>query len=136
MRDGWAAALALVAILAVTGPVPTLDVKHTPIAWLGATGWGLLVFWGVRRFPLPPIRSVVVLVGIAVSVAVALVALVVVLWIGPSRAAGLIGIRVATAALIVAVIVLVSVAAVALSTRATIRKPGRSALVIAAVARC
>jgi hypothetical protein len=134
MRDGWATALALVVILAATGPVRTLDVAHTPIAWLGATGWGLVVFWGVRRLPPLPMRSLVLLAGIVVGVAVAIVALVVVLGIGSSRVASLIGIRGATAGLIVALLVLVSAAAVALSTRATIRAPGMSVLVIAVVA--
>ena len=133
MRDGWAAALVLVVILAATGPVPTLDVAHTPIAWLGATGWGLVVFWGVRRLPPLPMRSLALLAGIVVGV-VAIVALVVVLGIGSSRVASLIGIRAATAGLIVAVLVVVSAAAVALSTRASIRAPGMSVLVVAVVA--
>ena len=133
MRDGWIAALALVLILAATGPVPTLDVAHTPIAWLGATGWGLAIFWGVRRLPPLPTRSLVLLAGV-VGVVLAIGALFVVLGIGPSRVASLVAIRAKTAALIVAVLVVVATAAVALSRRATIRTPGMSVLVLAVVA--
>jgi hypothetical protein len=133
VRDGWAAALALVVILAATGPVRTLDVANTPIAWFGATAWGLLVFWAVRRVPRPRTPTRLVLAAI-IAVAVAIVALAVVLWIGPSRVADLVGIHVATVGLIVAVLVLVAAAAVALSTRATIRAPGMSVLVLGVVA--
>ena len=134
VRDGWAAALALVVILAATGPVRTLDLRHTPIAWLGATGWGLVVFWGVRRLPRLPMRSLVLLAGGVVGVVVAIVALAVVLGIDSSRVASLIGTRAKAAGLIVAVLVVVAAVAVALSTRATIRAPGMSVLVIAVVA--
>lgn len=133
VTDGWAAALALVAILAATGPMRTLDVANTPIAWFGATAWGLIVFWAVRRAPRSRTGSRLVLAGVA-AVVVAAAALGVVLWIGPSRVADLFGIRVATIGLIVAVLVLVGAAAVALSTRATIRAPGMSVLVIGVVA--
>jgi hypothetical protein len=130
VRDGWAAALALVAILTVTGPVRTLDVANTPIAWAGSTAWGLIVFWGVRHLHDRRLRTVVVLAGVAVGI----VGMVVVLGPGPSRAASLLGIRVGTGILVAAALVLVAAAAVALSTRTSIRSPGMSFLVLAVVA--
>jgi len=131
---GWAAAIALVAILAATGPVRTLDVANTPVAWAGATAWGLIVFWGVRRLPRPRTRSLVLFAGIAAVVAVAIVGLGMVLGIGPSRVATFFGVRATTVFLVVAALILVSTAAVALSTRTTIRAPGMSVLVVAVVA--
>lgn len=114
----------------VTGPVRTLDVAHTPIAWAGATAWGLIVFWGVRRLHRPRMRWLGLLAGVAVAVP----ALGAALGIGPSRAASLLGLRSETVILLLATLMLVAGAAALLSTRTSIRSTAMSVLVVAVVA--
>ncbi len=128
--DGWVAALALIVILTVTGPVRTLDVANTPIAWAGSTAWAFLVFWGVRRLRGRRSLGLVVAAGLALGI----MGLVLILAIGPGRAAGLVGIRPGTGVLVAAALVLVAFAAAALSTRTSIRTPGIAFLVLAVIA--
>lgn len=122
------AAIGLVALLVVTGPVGTLDVTHTPIAWAGATAWGLMVFWAARMVPGRWMRGLAAVGRVAIAVAVVgFVGLVGSDQVTPAP-------RVVTLHFVLVATIIVGAIALVLGARGHIRAPGMSVLVVAVVA--
>lgn len=128
LRDGLAASIALAGLLTVTGPVRTLDVDHTSLAWLGATSWALLVFWTVRLLPDRLGRTFMVVAGIAIALVV--LALVIRFGVSPEDVPA----RIRTAWLVLAAAIIVGGLAALLASRGEVSAPGMSVLILAVIA--